>query len=489
MPYGKVWKTSYIYGQKLYYGQNEGRPHTQDKDYQGVTVRREKELVGSSDTIIDWDRFNFFNISVGADTTISSVINLRENSDFIVLLTKDNSGIVRNLYFPSDWTWADSVAPTSLTMANEQIVFKVTYFGGVLRAYRDPQQTGLALFTSSTSGTVPASGGGTAKFLRADGTWVDPSLSGVLPSGGTTGQALTKNSNTNYDVTWSSFGGGVTDGDKGDVIVSGTGLVWTIDTGAVSLAKMADMATSSFLGRSTAGTGAPEVLSATTATSLLNVFSTSLKGLVPAPISSTGKFLKDDGTWASVTASSIKPHAPQVLTSGTAATYTVPANCTLILVEVVGGGGSGATPPGTGYYGGGGGGGGGYAKKFYTVTPGQTCTYTVGSTAAASTFTDGSVTITGGAGSSATNQNGGAGGTATNGDINIAGEKGGVGFKIPFGTLAGGSGGDSALGFGGAGTYSSGSNGGSYGGGGAGKGDSGSTGTGAAGVIIITEYY
>lgn len=52
-------------------------------------------------------------------------------------------------------------------------------------------------------------------------------------------------------------------GFTGDV--TGTGaygaIVLTIANGAVSLAKMANMATNKLLGRSTAGTGAPEVIS------------------------------------------------------------------------------------------------------------------------------------------------------------------------------------------------------------------------------------
>ena len=47
--------------------------------------------------------------------------------------------------------------------------------------------------------------------------------------------------------------------------------VQTIATAAVTLAKMADMATASLLGRNTAGTGVPEVLAKATALSLLNV--------------------------------------------------------------------------------------------------------------------------------------------------------------------------------------------------------------------------
>jgi hypothetical protein len=66
-------------------------------------------------------------------------------------------------------------------------------------------------------------------------------------------------------------GGGITDGDKGDITVSGGGAAWTIDSGAVSLDKLADIATGSLLGRDTAGTGVPEVLTAAEARGLLNV--------------------------------------------------------------------------------------------------------------------------------------------------------------------------------------------------------------------------
>jgi len=57
---------------------------------------------------------------------------------------------------------------------------------------------------------------------------------------------------------------------SGDVTSTGDGAT-AIAANAVTLAKMADIATASLLGRSTAGSGDPEVLSATTARTLLNV--------------------------------------------------------------------------------------------------------------------------------------------------------------------------------------------------------------------------
>ena len=67
-------------------------------------------------------------------------------------------------------------------------------------------------------------------------------------------------------------GGGGISALTGDVTASGSGSVAaTIAAKAVTLAKMADMATDSFLGRDTAGVGAPEVLSPAQARGILNV--------------------------------------------------------------------------------------------------------------------------------------------------------------------------------------------------------------------------
>ena len=61
-------------------------------------------------------------------------------------------------------------------------------------------------------------------------------------------------------------GGGVSDGDKGDITVSGSGATWTIDADVVTYAKMQNVsATDRLLGRSTAGAGDVEEIVCTAA--------------------------------------------------------------------------------------------------------------------------------------------------------------------------------------------------------------------------------
>ena len=166
-------------------------------------------------------------------------------------------------------TWTiDNTVVTNAKLAN---VATATFKGRTTAGTGSPEDltgtqatTLLDTFTSTLKGLAPASGGGTANYLRADGTWALP----------------------------------VADGDKGDITVSASGATWTIDNTVVTNAKLADVATATFKGRTTAGTGSPEDLTATQATALLNNFSSTLKGLAPASGGGTANFLRADGTWA-----------------------------------------------------------------------------------------------------------------------------------------------------------------------------------------------
>lgn len=62
--------------------------------------------------------------------------------------------------------------------------------------------------------------------------------------------------NDQVDITIAaSGGGGISDGDKGDITVSSSGTVWTIDNDVVTFAKMQNIATDRLLGRDTAASG------------------------------------------------------------------------------------------------------------------------------------------------------------------------------------------------------------------------------------------
>jgi hypothetical protein len=142
----------------------------------------------------------------------------------------------------------------------------------------------LPLLTSTDAGLAPASGGGTTNFLRADGTWAAPAGGGspvtvqdegsnITTALGTlnfVGAGVTVTGGATATVTIPG-GGGISDGDKGDVTVSGGGAVWTIDAGVVTLAKMADVATATLIGRTTAGTGVPEALTPTQGRAVLGL--------------------------------------------------------------------------------------------------------------------------------------------------------------------------------------------------------------------------
>lgn len=176
----------------------------------------------------------------------------------------------------------------------------------------------LDVFTSALKGLAPASGGGTSNFLRADGTWAAPPDTGITQLTG--------------DVT-----AGPGSGSQAA----------TIANNAVTNAKLADVSTSTLKGRVTAGTGDPEDLTGTQATTLLDTFTSSLKGVAPASGGGTLNYLRADGSWAQptqedhVTSDSLLSSGAVDLTATlVVGTYKIHL---VLMIDVVGGsGGDGA---------------------------------------------------------------------------------------------------------------------------------------------------
>ena len=171
----------------------------------------------------------------------------------------------------------------------------------------DGSSWSVALTSAAATGEVtlpqPVHLGGQAADPLAPGN-------GTLWLNTTTGEVKVRSAGVTQVV--GGGGGSVSDGDKGDVTVSGSGAVWTIDAGAVSLGKLADMATDSFLGRDSAGTGAPEVLTAAQARGILNVAD-------GATASATDASLRDRATHTGTQGAATITGLAAVATSGSAA--------------------------------------------------------------------------------------------------------------------------------------------------------------------------
>lgn len=162
----------------------------------------------------------------------------------------------------------------------------------------------INLFTATTSGTVPASGGGTAYVLRADGTWGLTAAEEPIPPYTLWGNfspitaapapVTTTELTSMISLFTATAAGTVPPSGGGDMNFLRADGVWTQPPG------IAPIPPHTVLGNWSSINSAPQPLSRAQLTSLVNLFTATTSGTVPASGGGTEKFLRADGTWADV---------------------------------------------------------------------------------------------------------------------------------------------------------------------------------------------
>jgi len=102
-------------------------------------------------------------------------------------------------------------------------------------------------------------------------------------------------------------GGGISDGDKGDITVSSSGATWTIDNGAVSYAKMQDVsAASKLIGRGSAsGSGDPQEITIGTNLTMSGTTLSAAGSIAGSTGSTDNAIIRADGTGGSTIQGSV----------------------------------------------------------------------------------------------------------------------------------------------------------------------------------------
>jgi len=416
--------------------------------------------------------------NVGIGRTPSGRLDVQTSASLIGRFTGPNTGYVD----VTDGT----------TTLRSQIIASVPYIGS-------PTSTALNITTNNTTrftigalgqfGIGGANYGTATQYMKSGGASAAPSwatISNTDISG--LGTMSTQNANS-VSISGGSITGitdlAVADGGTGASTLTG----YVKGSGTAALTASATIPNTDITGLGTLATqsGTFSGTSSGTNTGDQNLFSTiavSGQSNVVADtttdtltlVAGTNVTITTDATTDSITiaassgtSSGSLLRAPQILTSGTS--YTSPAGCNTIYVELVGGGGGSGgafTSTDNVNVGSGGGGSGAYAAKYFTVTPSTDYTYAIGAggtagnsnpsnggTGGSTTFTVGATTVTAAGGSGSTGVGfsasaGGAGGAATNGDINVRGAGGGAGAGFSSGGVSG-CGGNSFFGGGAAG--------------------------------------
>ena len=180
--------------------------------------------------------------------------------------------------------------------------------------------TGDVTLAASVADVLSLSG----QELQAD----DPGADRILFWDDSEGRLRHLSLGTNLSITGTVLdaAGGLSDGDKGDITVSGTGSTWTIDNGAVSYAKIQDVsATSRLLGRSSAGAGDVEEITLAGGLSMIS-------GALTVPVE-IGVACSDETTALTTGAGKVTFRLPYAMTLSAvrASVTTAPTGSTLVV--------------------------------------------------------------------------------------------------------------------------------------------------------------
>lgn len=202
--------------------------------------------------------------------------------------------------------WTLLVQAVGGTVTSASVVSANGLAGTVANAATTPA------ITLSTTVTGMVKGNGTSFSTATSGTDYAPgtaaNTTGIVKSTTGTGALTTAVAadfptlNQNTTGTASNITGILNSTSQpaltGDVTNTAGTVATTISNGVVTNAKLATMAANTFKANNTSATAAPSDITGTQATALLNVFTPTAKGLVPASAGGTTTFLRADGTFA-----------------------------------------------------------------------------------------------------------------------------------------------------------------------------------------------
>lgn len=143
-------------------------------------------------------------------------------------------------YFDQLWRFITPGEGMSLWVNDEDLIY--TY-------------NGSAWVASTLGETNTASNLGSGSGVYVSKSGVDLRFKSLVA-----GSNITLTPSSTEITIAASGGGGVSDGDKGDITVSSSGTLWTVDNDAVTFAKMQNISTARLLGRTTASSGDVEEL-------------------------------------------------------------------------------------------------------------------------------------------------------------------------------------------------------------------------------------